>query len=188
MIGDGMGWEITRAAAIQSAIAKGNAGKTLKDFYVQGKGAGLNMQTLQGYALATTYGTTIVGKDGKYSSNQSALDDTQKLTGASVIRPNFKFDPRFNPGQHSKNSPAPATPPVGNLVGYDPIKGGANPWTPGTDREYIKASYPDSANTATTLYTGVKSYNNAIAVDIYEKPLTTILRTAADQKKSTGLV
>jgi alkaline phosphatase len=188
MIGDGMGWDITRAAAIQSAIEKGKSGKTLKDFYVQGKGSGLNMQTLQGYALSTTYGTTIAGTDGKYSSNQSALDDSQKLTGASTIRPNFKFDPKFNPGQHSKNSPPPAIPPVGNLVGYDPIKGGANPWTPGTDREYIKASYPDSANTATTLYTGVKSYNNAIAVDIYEKPLTTILRTAADEKKSTGLV
>jgi alkaline phosphatase len=188
MIGDGMGWEITRAAAIQSEIDRGKSGNTLKDFYVQGKGSGLKMQTLQGFALATTYGTTVAGTDGKYSSNQSALDDSQKLTGASPIRPNFKFDPKFNPGQHSKNAPAPAIPPVGNLVGYDPVKGGANPWTPGTDREYIKASYPDSANTATTLYTGVKSYNNAIAVDIYEKPLTTILRTSADAKKSTGLV
>jgi alkaline phosphatase len=187
MIGDGMGWEITRAAAIQQGIDRGKSGKTLKDFYLQGKGSGLNMQTLQNYALSTTYGTTIAGKDGKYSSNQSALDDSQKLTGASAIRPNFKFNPKFNPGQ-GKNLPAPTTPVSGNLVGYDPIRGGANPWTPGTDREYIKASYPDSANTATTLYTGVKSYNNAIAVDIYEKPLTTILKTAATLGKSTGLV
>ena len=188
MIGDGMGWEITRAAAIQNSIDKGKSGKTLKDFYVQGRGSGLQMQTLQGYALSTTYGTTIADANGKYSNNNSALDDSQKLTGASSIRPNFKFSPTFNPGQHGKNSPDPASPKSGNLVGYDPIKGGVNPWTPGSDREYIKASYPDSANTATTLYTGVKSYNNAIAVDIYERPLTTILRTAADQKKSTGLV
>jgi alkaline phosphatase len=188
MIGDGMGWEITRAAAIQNSIDKGKSGKTLKDFYLQGRGSGLQMQTLKGYALSTTYGTTIADANGKYSSNNSALDDSQKLTGASSIRPNFKFSPTFNPGQHGKNSPDPASPKSGNLVGYDPIKGGVNPWTPGSDREYIKASYPDSANTATTLYTGVKSYNNAIAVDIYERPLTTILRTAADQKKSTGLV
>jgi alkaline phosphatase len=188
MIGDGMGWEIARAAAIQKAINGGNSGKTLKDFYTQGRGTKLNMQTLQGYALSTTYGTTVAGNDGKYSSNNSALDDSQKLSGASPIRPNFKFDPKFNPGQHGKNSPDSASPAAGNLVGYDPIKGGANPWTPGTDREYIKASYPDSANTATTLYTGVKSYNNAIAVDIYERPLTTILKTAALQGKSTGLV
>jgi alkaline phosphatase len=188
MIGDGMGWEITRAAAIQQAIDSGKSGKTLKDFYTQGRGTGLKMQTLKGYALSTTYGTTVAGSDGKYSSNNSALDDSQKLTGASPIRPNFKFNPSFNPGQTSKNSPDPTTPKVGNLVGYDPIRGGANPWTTGTDREYIKASYPDSANTATTLYTGVKSYNNAIAVDIYERPLTTILKTAAKLGKSTGLV
>jgi alkaline phosphatase len=188
MIGDGMGWEITRAAAIQNSMDKGKSGKTLKDFYTQGRGSGLNMQTLKGYALSTTYGTTIADASGKYSGNHSALNDTQKLTGASPIRPNFKFDPKFNPGQHGKNSPEPDTPRSGNLVGYDPVKGGANPWTPGTDREYIKASYPDSANTATTLYTGVKSYNNAIAVDIYERPLTTILKTAASLGKSTGLV
>ena len=188
MIGDGMGWEITRAAAIQSAINQGKSGQTLKDFYTQGRGSGLNMQTLKGYALSTTYGTTISGTNGKYSGNNSALDDSQQLTGTSPIRPNFKFDPKFNPGQHGKSSADLVPVRAGNLVGYDPLKGGVNPWTPGTDREYIKASYPDSANTATTLYTGVKSYNNAIAVDIYERPLTTILKTAANLGKSTGLV
>ncbi|WP_310426286.1 alkaline phosphatase [Chamaesiphon sp. VAR_48_metabat_135_sub] len=188
MIGDGMGWEMARAAAIQNSIDKGKSGKTLKDFYVRGRGSGLNMQTLAEYALSTTYGTTIADSNGKYSGNNSALDGTHKLTGASPVRPNFKFDPNFNPGQAGKNSPDSTAPKVGNLVGYDPIKGGVNPWTPGIDREYIKASYPDSANTATTLYTGVKSYNNAIAVDIYERPLTTILKTAASLGKSTGLV
>ena len=81
------------------------------------------------------------------------------------------------------------------MVGYDPQRGGPNPWTPirpsasdSYDQEYIKLSYPDSANTATTLYTGVKTYNNAIAVDIYEKDLTTILQTANRLGKSTGLV
>jgi alkaline phosphatase len=191
MIGDGMGWEITRAAAISKAMSEGKFGSTLKDFYTQGRGFGLNLQTLKGYALSTTYGTTIADSTGKYSSNHSALDDAKKPTGASQIRPHFKFNPTFNPGQASKDKKDKAentTPVTGNLVGYDPIRGGANPWTPGTDKEYIKASYPDSANTATALYTGVKSYNNAIGVDIYERPLTSILKTAALQGKSTGLV
>jgi alkaline phosphatase len=179
MIGDGMGWEMTRAAAIQQRIKQGQAGRTLADFYTKGKGSGLNMQTLQNFALSTTYGTIIADDKGKYSSNNSALDDSKPQTGASALRPGFKFNPRFNNA---------TTNPTGNLVGYDPIKGGVNPWTPGTDREYIKIHYPDSANTATTLYTGVKSYNNAVGVDIYEKPLTTILRTAVNQGKSTGLV
>jgi alkaline phosphatase len=188
MIGDGMGWEITRAAAISKAMDDGKSGSTLKDYYTQGRGFGLNMQTLKGYALSTTYGTTIADSTGKYSSNNSALDDSKKLTGASSIRPNFKFNPTFNPGQARKDKAETKNPVTGNLVGYDPIRGGANPWTPGTDKEYIKASYPDSANTATALYTGVKSYNNAIGVDVYERPLTTILKTAALQGKSTGLV
>jgi alkaline phosphatase len=170
MIGDGMGWNLARAAAIQQAIKQGKTGKTLQDFYVQGRGSGLQMQTLKGYALSTTYGTIIADSQGKYSGNNSALDDSQKLTGASALRPNFKFHPGSN------------------LVGYDPVRGGANPWTTGSDREYLKANYPDSANTATTLYTGVKSYNNAIGVDIYERPVTSILKTAASLGKSTGLV
>jgi alkaline phosphatase len=179
MIGDGMGWEMTRAAAIQQRINRGQTGRTLADFYSQGQGSGLNMQTLQNFALSTTYGTIIVDDKGKYSANNSALDDAKPQTGASKLRPGFKFNPQFNNAQ---------TNPTGNLVGYDPSKGGVNPWTAGSDREYIKINYPDSANTATTLYTGVKSYNNAIGVDIYEKPLTTILRIAVNQGKSTGLV
>jgi alkaline phosphatase len=185
MIGDGMGWEITRAAAIQQDIDRGKTGKTLKDFYTQGRGSGLNMQRLKGYALSTTYGTIIADSKGKYSGDHSALNGTKKLTGANPIIPNFKFNPKFYSAQ---NSTDPAAPIAGNLVGYDQIKGGVNPWTPGSDREYIKANYPDSANTATTLYSGVKSYNNAIGVDIYERPLTTILKTAANLGKSTGLV
>jgi alkaline phosphatase len=185
MIGDGMGWEITRAAAIQQEIDRGSTGKTLKDFYTQGRGSGLNMQKLKSYALSTTYGTIIADSKGKYSGDHSALEGSKKLTGANPIRPNFKFNPKFYAGQNITDLAAPS---LGNVVGYDRIKGGANPWTPGSDREYIKANYPDSANTATTLYTGVKSYNNAIAVDIYERPLTTILKTAATLGKSTGLV
>ncbi|WP_269086277.1 hypothetical protein [Trichormus sp. NMC-1] len=33
MIGDGMGWEMARAAAIAKEIEAGNTGTTLADFY-----------------------------------------------------------------------------------------------------------------------------------------------------------
>ncbi|MHC5830820.1 MAG: alkaline phosphatase, partial [Nostoc sp.] len=49
MIGDGMGWNLARAAA----VAKG------APFYTSGKGSGLSFQKLTGYGLVTTYGTTI---------------------------------------------------------------------------------------------------------------------------------
>ena len=178
MIGDGMGWEMARATATANGVP----------FYTSGKGEGLNFQTLENYTLATTYGTTIADSRGVYNTGNSAVNGSELVTGGSPIRPGFSFDPTFNPGNTPTGGATTATGAVGNLVGYDPVLGGINPWTPGTDREYIKFSYPDSANTATTLYTGVKSYNNAIAVDIYEQPLETILATASLNGKSTGLV
>lgn len=194
MIGDGMGWEMARAAA----IAKGTP------LYKSGKGRGLSFQNLAGYTYATTYGTTIPGPSTDssgnpiiaFSSGNTALDGSNPITGQSPVRPGFSFKPLpFNPGNAADGGSTDLS--LGNLVGYEPQQGGPNPWTPlnptqsansGYNKEYIKYSYPDSANTATTLYTGVKSYNNAIGVDIYEQDLTTILQTARSLGKSTGLV
>ncbi|MEH1947929.1 MAG: esterase-like activity of phytase family protein [Nostoc sp.] len=188
MIGDGMGWQMARAASIYKEIQNGKTGANLSDFYTQGKGQGLNFQTLQGYGLATTYGTTIADSNGVFNTGNSALDGTNPITGESEVRPGFTFDPTFNQGNTPTGGAKVSDGTVGNLVGYDPTKGGVNPWTPGNDPEYIKYSYPDSANTATTLYTGVKTYNNAVGVDIFENPLETILKTANEVGKSTGLV
>jgi alkaline phosphatase len=189
MIGDGMGWEMTRAAAIYKQIQDGKTGASLSDFYTAGKGTGLNMQTLTGYTLATTYGTTIPDANGVYNTGQAAVTGpSTAATGVNPPTPGFVFNPTFNPGNTPTGGAKVSDGVVGNLVGYDPVKGGINPWTPGTDKEYIKYSYPDSANTATTLYTGVKSYNNAIGVDIFEDNLDGVLAKAAQQGKSTGLV
>jgi len=188
MIGDGMGWEPARAAAIAKQISEGKTGNTLADFYTEGKGEGLNFQKLENYSLATTYGTTIADSKGVFSTGNGALDNSNPATGASLIREGFEFNPKFNPGTKANGGATTAEGAEGNLVGYDPMRGGPNPWTPGSDREYIKHSYPDSANTATTLYTGIKSYNNAIGVDIFEQPLESILATAGKLDKSTGLV
>ncbi len=165
-IGDGMGWEMARVGA----IANGSP------MYASGKGQGLNFQKLTGYTLATTYGTIISDNDGKLSGVNSALDGSNPATGKSSVLKGFSFNPAFNNGDS------------GNLVGYDVARGGANPWTQGSDKEYIKQNAPDSANTATELYTGVKTYNNAMGVDIYEQRQTTILEQAARKGKSTGLV
>nr|WP_245602831.1 alkaline phosphatase [Gloeothece verrucosa] len=198
MIGDGMGWEMARAAAIQKQINAGNTGNRLSDFYTSGKGSGLAFQQLSNYALATTYGTTIAPPNGKFSTGNSALNNTNPATGQSPVLPGFVFNPVFNPGTTTTGGASnPNNYAVGNLVGYDPVSGGAAPWDPayyggpipsGFNKEYIKYSYPDSANTATTLYTGVKSYNNAIGVDIYEQALDSALKIASLEGKSTGLV
>ena len=216
MIGDGMGWEMARAADIYKQIQSAKVtnstinGKavsdptlSLSDFYTSGKGTGLNMQTLTGYTAATTYATTIpvpvldpaTGKyvpGNVYSNGQAAILGNTALTTVTNQTypdlPNFTFNPTFNPGTTPTGGAKVSDGIVGNLVGYDPIKGGAAPWLKGTDSAYLKASYPDSANTATTLYTGVKTYNGAIGVDIFENSLQGILATASLQGKSTGLV
>lgn len=188
MVGDGMGWEMARTAAIAKAVQEGKSGDTLKDFYTQGKGEGLSFQQLEGYQLATTYGTTIADEEGRFSTGNSALDGSNPVTGASRVREGFEFNPVFNPGTEPDGGATVEEGSEGNLVGYDPDRGGVNPWTPGSDPEYIKHSYPDSANTATTLYTGVKSYNNATGVDIFEQDLETIFETASKEGKATGLV
>jgi len=197
MIGDGMGWEMARAAAIYQQIQAGQTGTSLTDFYTSGVGTGLSFQNLTGYTLATTYGTTIAGSNGVFNTSNVALTGSDSVTGASPVIPGFQFNPAFNPGTTGSGGATVASGAVGNLVGYDPIEGGFFPWDAayyggpipvGFNKEYIKYSYPDSANTATTLYTGVKSYNNAIGVDIFEQPLETILATAALTGRSTGLV
>jgi alkaline phosphatase len=198
MIGDGMGWEMTRAAAVYQQIQNGATGTNLSDFYTSGKGSGLNMQTLTGYALATTYATTIPNSSGVYNNGQAAIADSKGVVGNTGLTtttnvtysdiPGFVFNPTFNPGNTPTGGAKVSDGVVGNLVGYDPVRGGAAPWLTGTDKEYIKYSYPDSANTATTLYTGVKTYNGAIGVDIFENPVESVLAKAAQVGKSTGLV
>ena len=61
MIGDGMGWEMVRSAAIYSQINAGTQGDLLTDFYTEGRGNGLAMQELSGFQVATTYSTTVDG-------------------------------------------------------------------------------------------------------------------------------
>ncbi len=85
------------------------------------------MQTLTGYGLVTTYGTTIQNSTPSQPVNQihstgnSALDGTNTTTGLSPIRPGFTFQSSpLNPGTRSDgNSTAP-----GNITGYDISLGG----------------------------------------------------------------
>lgn len=195
-IGDGMGWQMARAAAIAKRIANGESGNTLSDFYTEGKGEGLSFQTLDKYTLMTTYGTTIANEDGVFDTSFSALSDTRSEfateTGSGLVRDRFAFNPTFNPGVNADGGGNVADGVVGNLAGYDPTRGGAFPWSRGTnpapDPEYPTLSYPDSANTATSMYTGVKTYNGATGVDIYEKPRETILQLANRQGMATGII
>ena len=221
MIGDGMGWEMARAAAIQEQIDNGAEGNTLTDFYVEGKGTGLSFQELNGYAISTTSNTFIDGDKGNSALEGDPFDH---VTGESERREGFEFDPSralvegffpdvrdpapeeeeegseglpddtvpgFNPENGFNEEPLQLA--NGEIIGgnvpiYNPELGGELPWLDGADPEYIKNLYPDSAGTATALYTGVKTYVGAIGVDIFEESVETLAETALNSGKSTGVV
>ena len=65
--------------------------------------------------------------------------------------------------------------------GYDP----ALAWS---DFEYVLKCYTDSAAAATTMSTGVKTYQGAIGVDLDEQPLLHALEFAEEKGKATGVV
>ncbi len=222
MIGDGMGWEIARAAAIQKAINEGAAGNTLADFYTEGTGTGLSFQNLAGYALSTTSGTYI---DGDKENSALKGDTLTRETGVSTIREGYEpenlpgenadgefdpaqiqgffrelrsgeiapilgeFDPNFDEDAiYAQTEDGEFIQVGGFLNAYDTTKGRPLPWLEDADPDYPKNLFPDSANTATTLYSGVKSYNAAIGVDIYEEDIETIGEAARELGKSFGVV
>ena len=87
----------------------------------------------------------------------------------------------------------------GNVPIFNLERGGETPWdanyyenrgetSDGFDADYIKNLYPDSAGTATGLYTGVKTYVGAISVDIYEEVVETAAEEALENGKSVGVV
>ncbi len=243
MIGDGMGWEMTRARAIQAEIEQEIAeiresnpnitneeiasrfdGRSLDDYYTEDRGSGTSYQDLEGYAIATTGNTYIDG-----DKSNSALQTNPKVkadvfnhnTGQAALRKGFKFNPNASVvkgfEENLKNlaptselklddsfNEAPVLDRNGEIVGGNvPIfnleSGGKTPWddnyyrnrgntAENFNRDYIKNLYPDSAGTATGLYTGVKTYAGAVSVDIYEKAVKTAGEVALKQNKSIGVV
>jgi alkaline phosphatase len=195
IVGDGMGWEMARSAAIYNQVEKeittlkaaGKtdleikavfANRTLDYYYTSGKGTGTPYQDFSGFTLATTGSTKVAG-----STNNSALQGSTSThdTGDAPVRDGFAFDPSTT------------------YVNWNSTKGGETPWdadyyqnrgkaSAGFDAQYIKGDYPDSANTASTLYGGIKTYNGAISVDIHEDGFESILTEAKALGKSGGVV
>jgi alkaline phosphatase len=91
---------------------------------------------------------------------------------------------------------APAT--LSGPGGYSAEFGGRAPWSAPKDPSYLigkpqvagapKHPYPDSAATATSIFTGVKTYNAAIGVDAYGAPAVSIAHELQRQGWAVGAV
>lgn len=136
MVFDGMDWQTTRLAAIYNER---------RVSYSEGRGTGTHFQNY------TANGTTQFGFMCVAPLNDGTDCDVDTQT---VTNPGGKY-----PG------------------GYNVAKGGAFPWSPPSEDIYYLTGrspdgkgkgqhpYPDSANTAQAMTSGVKSYNNSINVD-----------------------
>jgi alkaline phosphatase len=83
----------------------------------------------------------------------------------------------------------PATTKVENTVFDQLLVGMASTYSAGTRTEHKNKSYvTDSAAAATALSTGVKTYNGAVALDVNQQPLQTIMEYAKSREMITGLV
>jgi len=79
--------------------------------------------------------------------------------------------------------------------GYNVERGGANPWTRGSDPEYIigKGSdclhaVTDSAASATSLCAGIKTYNDSVNVDAQGRQASTVAHEMQAKGYSIGVV
>ena len=159
MIFDGMDWQTTRAAAIYNER---------KVSYSEGRGTGTHFQNY------TANGTTQFGFMCVAPNNDGTDIDVDTQT---VTNPGGKY-----------------------LGGYNVAKGGPFPWSPKNDDSYYLTGrapggksrgehpYPDSANTAQAMTTGVKSYNNSINVDVTGQHVSAIAHEVQATGYSVGAV
>ena len=83
----------------------------------------------------------------------------------------------------------PATSQVESTVFDQLLVGMSSTYSSGTQEHHTKKTYvTDSAASATALSTGVKTYNQAVALDVNDKPLLTLMEYAKSIGKTTGLV
>lgn len=159
MIFDGMDWHTTRAAAIYNEK---------RVSYSEGRGTGTHFQNY------TAKGTTQFGSMCVAPHNDGTDNDVDTQTVS-------------NPGGRQPG-------------GYNVRKAGSTPWAPPNEDIYYltgrapggkskgEHAYPDSANTAQAMTTGVKSYNNSINVDVAGNQVTPIAHEAQANGFSVGTV
>lgn len=214
VIGDGMGWEMIRAGAIARQVVdeleamgcdtkvgcpdmdiSAFNGRTLADYYTEGKGSGLSFQELPDYALVTTSAPVLQESEpgNHYASPYGLLEGSLTSHGdrqAPLFMNECGYPYEFNPKDLSEG---------GDMALWDDVKGGKYPWDPryyqenpdtsdGFDPTFIMQHATDSASTAGALATGIKAARGQMSQDLYENEHPTIVEDALFCGKSGGVI
>jgi alkaline phosphatase len=151
---------------------------------------GMDWQTTQAAAVHAT------GKV-KYTSGRGTGLHFQDYTAQGTTQFGYMVTSPHSDRMQTDVNTQQVTPKETLPGGYNHVKAGPNPWTPGDDRLYVMGKsesgpaehpYPDSAATATAMTTGVKTYNAAINVDPTGAPLITVAHVAQQQGYAVGAV
>lgn len=178
---EAMGIDVHAGAATEEAAAMAKsafANRTYNDYYTQGVGSGLSFQELTGYGLVMTSSMVIqeASEGALYApSGQSMLVGAAAPSfngplnftrghdnGMSTLALDENGDPlQFDPRDYESEG--------GMMILWDDVKGGFYPWDenyykppeerdPDFDIRFKARHATDSASTAASLSTGVKSF------------------------------
>ena len=152
---------------------------------------GMDWQTTRAAAI---YQKQFVGYEsgrggGLHFQDYSAGNTTQ--FGFMVTSPH-NDGTNVNVDAQSVQNPGGAT-----RSGYNPVRGGFVPWDSGDDLSYLigksdaslpRHPYTDSASAATSMTTGIKTYNDAIGVDASGARVSSIAHEAQAAGYAVGVV
>lgn len=167
MILDGMDWQTTRAAAICADPRRSR--QAAAEVYRSGRGSGLSWMDYRG--CQTDFGLVVTSPFARFAD--------------------FDIDAQIV---------QPSTDPIGGQRdarggGYDVVRGGAMPWLENADQDYLMGldrevphAFTDSAASATSIFSGIKTYNGAINVDPDGKHVVPISRQLQADGWKIGVV
>lgn len=149
---------------------------------------GMDWQTTQAAAI---YRTQRIAYTKGRGTGLSFLD----YNGAPTDFGFYVTSARFGDAKPDVDRQVFQSAPDRNLGGYSAEFGGRFPWSTPNSPQYLLGSYrelkhlvTDSASSATSIFSGIKTYNSAINMDVAGKPVSPIARALQQEGYLVGTV
>ena len=157
------------------------------------------LMVFDGMDWVTTRAAAIQAAQGvKYEEGRGEGLRFLEYTAGDTAQFGYMVTSPHNDGTKVNIDKQTVTNPGGTVRGgYNIVKGGPNPWTPGDDPLYIislpkdaplRHAYTDSSSSAVSMTAGIKTYNNGVNVDPQGVPVETIAHVAQREGRSVGVV